>query len=158
MKRPNILLLPLSLLALLASCAPSASTSASGGADRYRAFIDTALNKRADYHRTNNGYSRVDGVTKVGLLKNGESTSLDVTLNLDRSYRLVGVCDQQCSDMDMKLYNSGGALVDEDTSTDDIPLVDVSPRASGSYTMKVTMADCSNATYGCYYGVTLLRK
>ena len=158
MKRPNVLpvLLPLSLLALLASCAPSASGS--GSADRYRAFIDTALNKRADYHRTNNGYSRVDGVTKVGLLKNGESTSLDVTLNLDRSYRLVGVCDQQCSDMDMKLYNSGGALVDEDTSTDDIPLVDVSPRASGSYTMKVTMADCSNAGYGCYYGVTLLRK
>ncbi len=156
MKRPNILLLPLSLLALLASCAPS--TSGSGGADRYRAFIDTALTKRADYHRTNNGYSRVDGVTKVGLLKNGESTTLDVTLNLDRSYRLVGVCDQQCSDMDMKLYNGSGALVDEDTSNDDIPLVDVSPRSSGSYTMKVTMADCSNATYGCYYGVTLLRK
>ncbi len=162
MKRPNILLvlLPLSLLALLASCAPSVSSAASGsgGADSYRAFIDTALNKRADYHRTNNGYSRVDGVTKVGLLKNGESTTLEVTLNLDRSYRLVGVCDQQCADMDMKLYNSGGALVDEDTSTDDIPLVDVSPRVSGSYTMKVTMADCSNATYGCYYGVTLLRK
>lgn len=158
MKRLNVLpvLLPLSLLALLASCAPSASGS--GSADRYRAFINTALSKRADYHRTNNGYSRVDGVTKVGLLKNGESTSLDVTLNLDRSYRLVGVCDQQCTDMDMKLYNSGGALVDEDTSTDDIPLVDVSPRTSGSYTMKVTMADCSNASYGCYYGVTLLRK
>lgn len=149
-------LLPVSLLAMLASCAPTASDP--GGTDRYRAFIDTALNKRADYHRTNSGYTRVDGVTKVGLLKSGDSTTLDVTLNLDRSYRLVGVCDQQCADMDMKLYNSSGALVDEDTSTDDIPLVDASPRVSGSYTLKVTMASCSNATYGCYYGVTLLRK
>ena len=44
MKRPNILpvLLPLSLLALLASYAPSTSASGSGGADRYRAFIDTS--------------------------------------------------------------------------------------------------------------------
>ncbi len=97
-------------------------------------------------------------MTKVGLLKSGDSTTLDVTLNLDRNYRLVGVCDQQCSNLNMKLYNNSGALVYEDTSNDDLPLVDASPRVSGSYTLKVTMADCSNATYGCYYGVTLLRK
>ncbi len=48
MKRIQVLsmLLPVSLIAMLASCAPT--TTDSGGTDRYRAFIDTALNKRAD--------------------------------------------------------------------------------------------------------------
>lgn len=162
MKRLNPLsvLLPVSLLAVLASCSPSSSSSAStgSGTDRFRAYIDTALNTRADYHLKNNGYGRVDGVTKVGLLKDGEYTNLDVTLVVGRDYRLVGVCDQDCADLDMKLYNKSGSLVASDTSTDDIPLVDVSPVAAGDYTLKVSMADCNNSRSGCYYGVTLLRK
>ncbi len=159
MKRliPLTVLLPVSLLAaVLASCSPASSSS--GGTDRFRAYIDTALTTRAGYHLKNNGYSRVDGVTKVGLLKDGEYTNLDVTLVVGREYRLVGVCDQDCGDLDMKLYNKNGTLVASDTSTDDIPLVDVSPVSAGDYTLKLSMADCTNSRSGCYYGVTLLRK
>ena len=76
-----------------------------------------------------------------------------VTINLHRgvNYAFVGVCDQDCQDIDLTLYDEGGNLIDSDTGNDDYPYIKVRPRWSGQFRVKVTMARC-RANY-CYYGI-----
>ncbi|WP_199330935.1 MULTISPECIES: hypothetical protein [unclassified Calothrix] len=76
-----------------------------------------------------------------------------ITLNLRRGvdYAILGVCDQDCRDIDLRLYDEDGNLIDSDTGYDDYPAVRVRPRWSGKFQIKVTMAKC-RANY-CYYGI-----
>lgn len=54
----------------------------------------------------------------------GNGGNDDITLNLRKgtSYVIVGVCDDDCKDMDLKLYDDNGRLVDSDTAADDTPI------------------------------------
>ncbi|MGA7935472.1 MAG: hypothetical protein WCA35_18115, partial [Kovacikia sp.] len=66
-------------------------------------------------------------------------------------YGLIGVCDRDCRDLDLRLYDENGNLVAADTSSDDTPFVSLTPRWSGQFYLRVDMANC-RANY-CYYGV-----
>jgi hypothetical protein len=73
-------------------------------------------------------------------------------------YRIVGVCDVNCTDIDLALFNSADQKVQEDIHPDDTPLLVVSPSASrfSRYHLRVTMAGCSSKP--CLYGVAVFRK
>ncbi len=43
---------------------------------------------------------------------------LNINLRKGRSYALVGVCDEDCGDLDFHLYDENGKLVDKDVETD----------------------------------------
>ncbi|MEC4984474.1 MAG: hypothetical protein SAJ37_18170 [Oscillatoria sp. PMC 1068.18] len=81
---------------------------------------------------------------------NGED-SLTVTLRSGVSYHIIGVCDQDCSDLDLRLYDDRGNLIDSDDEGDDLPVVSVTPRWTGQFKVEVDMYNC-DANY-CYYGV-----
>lgn len=76
---------------------------------------------------------------------------LILTLDAGRRYALVGVCDRDCSDLDLVLYDEDGYIVDSDTEPDDTPIVSVTPRETARYRLHVMMASC--AVQPCYYGV-----
>jgi hypothetical protein len=82
------------------------------------------------------------------ILSQGESDNYTVTLQGGRAYKLVGVCDNDCTDLDITLYNSSGDVVDRDLLDDDKPVVSVSGKSGGSYRMNVSMASCSTGV--CY--------
>ncbi|MGB7712580.1 MAG: hypothetical protein WBL95_24110 [Microcoleus sp.] len=84
-------------------------------------------------------------------LRNNQSETLNINLRSGTSYAFVGVCDEDCRDIDLQVYDENGNLVDSDTDTDDYPMVRVNPRWSGRFRVKVTMANCTAST--CYYGV-----
>lgn len=86
-------------------------------------------------------------------LSQGNSDDYTVTLQGGRSYKLVGVCDNDCSDLDITLYDSDGDVVDRDMLNDDQPVVSVSGKSSGRYRMNVLMASCSTSV--CYYSVAV---
>jgi hypothetical protein len=86
-------------------------------------------------------------------LSQGDSDNYTVTLQGGRSYKLVGVCDNDCSDLDITLYDSDGDVVDRDVLDDDKPVVSVSGKSGGRYRMNVSMASCSAAI--CYYSVAV---
>lgn len=86
-------------------------------------------------------------------LSQGDSDNYTVTLQGGRSYKLVGVCDNDCTDLDITLYDSDGDVVDRDVLDDDKPVVSVSGKSGGRYRMNVSMASCSTAT--CYYSVAV---
>jgi hypothetical protein len=86
-------------------------------------------------------------------LGQGDSDDYNVTLQGGRSYKLVGVCDNDCTDLDITLYDSDGDVVDRDMLDDDKPVVSVSGKSGGRYRMNVSMARCS--TDVCYYSVAV---
>jgi hypothetical protein len=84
-------------------------------------------------------------------LSNNQSQTFNVNLHSGISYAFMGVCDEDCQDIDLHVYDENGNLINSDTDADDYPLVTVSPRWSGQFQVKVTMANCTAST--CYYGM-----
>lgn len=94
--------------------------------------------------------------TFYDLVATGSSESVTIDLAGGRTYRFVGKCDDDCSDLDFQLYDAAGALVDSDLQADDVPLITVAPPRTATYRLRVTMASCSVAL--CGWGVTVLAR
>ncbi|MET0648842.1 MAG: hypothetical protein ABW208_19710, partial [Pyrinomonadaceae bacterium] len=86
----------------------------------------------------------------------GETSSFALSLNGGTEYRLVSACDNDCSDIDIVVYDENGNQVASDTSRDDKPVVSVTPRWTGQFRIKVTMYKCSNSP--CAYGISVFGR
>jgi hypothetical protein len=82
-----------------------------------------------------------------------DNTYTDVTYTLQRGvpYALVGVCDNDCPDLDLKLYDENYNLIDADTQPDATPVIEVTPKWTGVFHVRVIMSRC-NAN-PCWYGL-----
>lgn len=103
-----------------------------------------------------NGSYQLTHNPQVDNLRNNQSKILNINLRSGTSYAFVGVCDEDCRDIDLQVYDENGNLVDSDTGADDYPMVRVNPRWNGRFRVKVTMANCKAST--CYYGVGVFGK
>ena len=86
-----------------------------------------------------------------GDLRQGEDSEFELELEGGKTYIIVGVCDGDCSDLDMALTTAGGEDVDSDYETDDVPMVMVEVGRGQTYHLKVQMAACS--VEPCAFGV-----
>jgi hypothetical protein len=86
-----------------------------------------------------------------GSLDEGGTINYSFQLVAGRSYTILGVCDNDCSDLDITLYDPAGNEVAEDVLTDDKPVASVTARRSGRYRATISMASCS--TGACFYAV-----
>ena len=96
------------------------------------------------------GYELTHDIS-TGSLNQGASYRVTMDLSIGTEYFIMGVCDEDCSDLDLVLYDRAGNIVDSDMAMDDYPIVNVVPSRSGTYTVEVRMATCSIAP--CRYGV-----
>ena len=96
------------------------------------------------------GYSLV-GETHMGSLNDGASEDFYLTLEAGTSYLLLGVCDNDCPDVDLMLLDASGGEVGSDYQEDAYPMVEVTPSWTASYQVHVYMADCDAEP--CFYGV-----
>ena len=94
--------------------------------------------------------------TYIGRLDDDANTNVNVTLDGGKDYVIVGVCDQDCTDVDLTIYNSDGDEIDSDLQTDDKPVLTFSTSRSGRYRIKVSMVRCS--ANPCRYGVGIWSK
>jgi hypothetical protein len=134
--------------ALLAPAAASAQDSrwhlqVSNQLDRY----GSALSDR--------GY-QVSHDLRKGSLNDDEGEYFTLELDAGRAYAFVGVCDEDCTDLDLRLFGPDGAEVDSDLEADDYPVVEARPSRTARYRVKVIMATCS--TSPCFYGVGVFAK
>ena len=100
----------------------------------------------------------VEGLTHavyMGSLEDGSTETLTVDLEEGVNYLILGVCDQDCDDLDLALYQ-GSSLVDEDLETDDFPIVQVEPTADRTYRLRITMASCEEEP--CRYGIAVYER
>ena len=87
----------------------------------------------------------------TGGLDAGETEDVTVSFSGRGTFLLVGVCDQDCSDLDLELYDPSGRLLDSDVADDDVPVLAVEISRPGNYRLRVKMITCS--VEPCNYGV-----
>jgi hypothetical protein len=87
----------------------------------------------------------------TGSLDEGETETVTLSLDVGVEYQIMGACDNDCSDVDLTLYDGAGNEIDQDLQLDDYPIVAVTPRRGGNFRVVVSMADCSAEP--CRYGI-----
>jgi len=95
------------------------------------------------------------GQPVVGASDAGVVERLDLSLVNGVDYVVVGVCDADCTDLDLRLVDGSGAVVADDIEEDDYPVLEVSPRGKGgaTFTLQIGMVAC--ASEPCAWGVGL---
>lgn len=88
------------------------------------------------------GYSRTHSYQQ-GSLNKGDSDYYYFTLDSGKKYSIVSTCDSDCSDIDLWLFDENDNEIDSDISNDDKPVVEVSPKWTGRFKLKIRMVKCS---------------
>ena len=142
------------LAALLLAAVPASAQS-----DHRSAVLD--LLRGASREAAGQGYRtepRVfDARSMVGMLPPGGAVVLEANLRAGVRYTVVGVCDSDCADLDLRAHSPGGNVVlGEDVNTDDVPVVSFVARDDGPHPITVVMSECR--TELCYFGVRVLAR
>jgi hypothetical protein len=88
-----------------------------------------------------------------GSLAQGQSWNVPAELHAGYDYRVLGVCDRDCADLDLVVFDNNGVQVAQDTATSNQPVVAVAPAYTANFTVQVQMYNCTIAP--CYYAIAL---
>lgn len=102
-----------------------------------------------------NGYASTHSY-KIDKLNQNREEVFSLRLRQGHEYLLASVCDTDCSDIDIKVYDENGNQIAQDTQVDDMPVVRVRPRWSGPFRIRVKMYSCTDNP--CYYGIGVFGK
>ncbi|MFN0063833.1 MAG: SUMF1/EgtB/PvdO family nonheme iron enzyme [Myxococcaceae bacterium] len=117
-----------------------------------RGYIDGSQTRNGE------GMSALSGPSEqiVPMQPNGDYR-WQVNLEAGVAYRLIGACDNDCSNLDMELIDTHGSrVVASDAQPDDFPVVNFTPDRTGSFEIRLIMRACSAAP--CYAGGRLLER
>ena len=112
--------------------------------EQVRAQLDASLGaaRGMGLHRTHDPI--------ISTLHANSYKTYTVTLRSSHKYAITAVCDNDCNDIDLKIFHNG-ALVGEDVEKDDTPVVSVEPEETGEFNVRVIMVNCSSEP--CRFGV-----
>ena len=101
----------------------------------------------------NNGYKRFNYM--IGFLDNGNEpvNNWPVYLSAGSSYLIVGVCDNDCTDVDLSLEDANRSVMGSDVLKDDLPMIQFAPNTGATYWIRPTMAACN--VNPCGYGIAV---
>jgi len=103
------------------------------------------------------GHVPVEGVgDQILAMQPLQSHNFTVPMTAGTPYLVFGVCDGDCTVVDLALLDSNGQQIKQDTDSGDFPVLDFTPTTAGAYTVRVTMAECKLAP--CYAGARVYRK
>lgn len=92
----------------------------------------------------------------IGKLADGATDTWTFPLTRGKEYLIVGVCDNDCSDVDLTVKGGNGSVIVKDEEVDDTPVTRFRVTSSGRFTVEVTMADCKDEP--CFFGFGLFEK
>jgi hypothetical protein len=110
---------------------------------------------RAEILLGENGYSRAAGPFAGGLAQR-ETRRFPLTLRAGQDYRVVGVCDQRCGDLELLLFDQNETTIGRAVLGLGVPALDVRPAATGAHVVEVAMLRCSAAP--CWYAVNVYSR
>jgi hypothetical protein len=90
----------------------------------------------------------------TGRMWPGEGSAIDIEGTVDRAHLAVGVCDGDCRDIDLRVTDSTGYLMGEDTEPDAFPTVHFMS-GNETYEISLTMHGC--AVGPCEWAILVLR-
>ena len=88
-----------------------------------------------------------------GQLPQGQYQNIPVTLTAGAEYRIIGVCDDDCGDLDLFLYDQNNNVVSQDNAVDATPIVSAVPQWNGPFTVQAVMHNCRISP--CYYALAV---
>jgi hypothetical protein len=147
-------LLPLAAAACGGSRAP-ATTTAPAARGQYTTQVEGYLARLATNAR-GQGYNRNVAGPVYGSLNDDATSSHDLTVTAGNQYVIFGACDNDCTDVDLKIYDTNNNLQLQDVAVDDTPVLTFTANTSGKYRVVVAMATCNRNP--CYYGVQLMAR
>ncbi|MDX2236491.1 MAG: hypothetical protein NW203_02900 [Hyphomonadaceae bacterium] len=117
-----------------------------------RGYLDTQAGKH-----TSEGFRR-DGAIQdfIAPMRLEGGAIWPVTLQRGVTYRVFAVCDNDCSDVDLEVYDVGGGFVGRDIATNDTPYVQITPQADGVVYARLWLAACESEP--CYVGARVFRR
>jgi hypothetical protein len=142
--------------ALLAFAPQSAAGQEKVGAADYQGQVRSYLTEQAKKHVAENfarDASIPDFITSIRV---EGGVIWPVALRRGATYRLFVVCDNDCSDVDMDLYDSGGRFAGRDISVSDTPYIEITPSADGVHYVRIWLAACESEP--CFVGGRVYRK
>lgn len=112
-------------------------------------YLDEAV------RRNGNGMTAAMGFAdEIADLQPGTDHRWQVNLDGGVDYRILGGCDNECSNLDIELIDSRGGVVASDLAPNDFPVVNFTPASSGSFIVRIMMQACSVAP--CYAGARIM--
>lgn len=140
----------LTLLLAVAATTTAAPTQRMNGRQQIQDLLEWAT-----MEIVSDGYIRVNPM-RAGSLAHGASTYITVRLVAGQDYQIVGVCDDECTDLDLQLFSPGQHLLDSDHAADDLPVLFATARVTGTHVIRVWMNGCETAL--CDFGVATFRR
>ena len=101
------------------------------------------------------GFSRVEDERR-GSLFTDQATTFPLTLQGGLEYRIVGVCDKDCMDLDLALLDPAGEEAASDFLDDALPIMAHLPDTLTEYQVEVIMVAC--AIEPCGYRIATFAK
>lgn len=102
------------------------------------------------------GYEKTND--HIDALPNSGDRSFTLNLNSGWQYSLISVCDRDCSDIDIYIYDSAGNLITKDDGRDKAPNIVINVNRTGVFRVRVVMYRCSSSPSPCVYGIGVFRK
>ena len=84
------------------------------------------------------------GEARPGALASGKETRLDYAL-APGAYRFVVICESGCGAGEVELLDPAGARIGESGVLVEMPKIEATAAAAGTYTLRVAMTDCGSA-------------
>jgi len=147
MRRPVVA----AALALAIGCALATAAAAQNS---YQQQIRNQLQTASDTVR-GHGYV-ADREPMMGSLNAAANETMMVNLQGGVRYAIVGVCDEDCTDVDLRIWAPDNTKLAEDILTDDTPVLEFTATVTGQYRLSVEMAACR--TSPCYWGVQIYKR
>ena len=89
----------------------------------------------------------------TGQLGAGQTQNWPLTMSVGYQYQIVGVCDNDCGNIDLVIYDENNTLVAQDVLADATPIATVQPQWTGPFTVQAAMQHCT--VQPCYYALVL---
>ena len=103
-----------------------------------KGYIDDAARENTQ------GFTAVTGVEdEVVALQPTQVHAWTIQLQRGETYRIIGGCDNECTDMDFELMDPTGKIIERDTLPDSFPIINVSPSSAGAYPVRFVMKTCT---------------
>ncbi len=125
-------------------CAYAVGVMVRGSGSALFGFGETMNDRMANFRRSfvDDGYSEM-GETESGSMTEGQEMRFPVNLRSGVEYKFVGVCDNDCQDLDLVLFGPDGDRLESDLLTDAYPILEVRAEEGGQYRMAVSMVTCT---------------
>jgi hypothetical protein len=117
--------------------------SVRNGLVRYRSYI------------VDRGYDST-GDLLAGAVGRGTSDVNTVNLEGGVEYAIIAVCDEECTDIDLRIKDAADSTLAEDVNPDDNPILEFTAPTTGSYSVDMIMFACG--TDACSWAGQILRK